>query len=265
MRDVVHAILLLHQTKVPFRRIDMAKTVQLKKLPDEVLHAAKRHLKQVFGLRLMQVTGNETHYLLVKVNKRPVFAQRVRETDVHDCILIFVLTVIFMTAETGCPAEKVSEFLTLIGMDDEADVWTGRETMKVKELLSREWVKQLYLEKFENEDILTKRSETTIGWGFRAKQEFEAKDMLNLVAAVTGTPGDLWREQFSRAHDEDDAAPDAVSLVQQSTDSQTRRTGGRTQRLVVDLTRLTRPIARRILSESNRINHLPAPHSRPRL
>ena len=237
----------------------MAKMLDIKKVPDSLIESARQHLKSVFGYELMQVEGNETHYIIVRANKKPCFTQRPLDTDVHDAVLVLVLAVIFMTAETGCPLEKISEFLNLIGMEDETEIWTGSENMKVKDLLTRQWVKQLYLQKFDNEDILTKRNETTIGWGFRARQEYETKQMLQLVSDVMSTEPHVWREQFARAHEDDDDVD--VSVISQSpvvartgrSSSQraARGVGGGTHRLIVDLTHQVR---RGILSESNRIN-----------
>ena len=55
VRDLVYALLILHQTKVPFRRIDMARMLGEKKIPDALITAAGKHLKRVFGYRLVHV------------------------------------------------------------------------------------------------------------------------------------------------------------------------------------------------------------------
>jgi hypothetical protein len=253
----------------------MAKMVDVKRMTDDLIEDVRKHLKRVFGFKLIQVENNETHFILIRDRVRKAFTPRARPTDTHDAVLILVLTVIFMTSETGCSVEKIKEFLTLMCLEDDDEVWTGNENVKIKDLIGKNWVRQLYLEKFENEDLLTKRKEITIGWGFRAKQEFDPKQMLDMVADITGTPAHAWREQFARAHEDDDEADVTVIGSSQTSSSQsssagnTGRTGNRmsavssgtrragaTHRLVVDLTGgASDPMRRGILSDgSTRLN-----------
>lgn len=268
VRDLANAILVLHQSKVPFRKIDMANMVDMKaKMPQQLIDGARRHLKSVFGFKLIQVDGVETHYIIVRDKSRPLLTKRQTSTGLHDAILVLVLAVIFMTDENGCPVDKIKEFLMLINLEDDDEIWTGSDNVKLKDLLTRTWVKQLYLEKFDNEDILTKKIETTIGWGFRARQEFVPMDILKLVSDIMATEPEAWREQHARAFD--GTGDTDVTIVSQMSSprivTRTRSTvqrgvSGATHRIVVG--GITDAVRRGILSESNRFNRQAAPSSR---
>lgn len=253
---MTYALLVLHQSRQPFRRIDLSRILNEKKVSDADLSAAKVHLSQVFGLKVLEVEGNPTHSILVRTRKVPIRTKRPLDTDLHNSLLTLTLAVVFMSGENGVNVDRLQEFFSLINMDDDTDVWAGCTLVKVKDLYTRTWVKQLYLERFDNEDILTKKTETTIGWGFRARQEFDEQQVLHIVSQVMGTTADSWRDQFARATHADQTAGQAAAVrTGNSRRPNQRRVPGQgaTQRFVLNLP--PSPSVRRgILSESDRIN-----------
>lgn len=252
-REVAFALLVLHQSRQPFRRIDLSRVMNEKRISEQTYDWAKVHLLKVFGLKVMEVMGNPSHSIIVRERKVRIRTKRELCTDMHNALLTLALAVIFMSGENGCTMDKLSDLFSMINMDEETEVWTGSTSVKLRDLYTRLWVKQLYLEKTEEEDYLNNRKETRVRWGFRAQQEYEERQVLDLVAQVMGTKAAVWREQFARATSASSSQQSASSSQTPNNQSQERQQASVRRRTPASAGDTRRTAVRRgILSE--RIN-----------
>ncbi|XP_040324843.1 melanoma-associated antigen B10 [Herpailurus yagouaroundi] len=201
---LVYYLLYKYKVKEPITKADMLRNViqTYKNHFHEILRKASEHLELVFGLDVKEMDPNRNTYVLINKLERSCDA-RVNDNGAvpKTGLLMTVLGVIF-TKGNRATEEEVWEVLNMMGLYDGIKNFIYGDP---KKLITKDWVKEKYLEYRQVPNSDPQHYEFL--WGPRAYTETSKMKVLEFVAkahdtAPTAFPGcyeEALRDEEERA------------------------------------------------------------------
>ncbi|XP_067118535.1 non-structural maintenance of chromosomes element 3 homolog [Centruroides vittatus] len=185
VNDTVYYLLIADQKKQVIKKADIVKHVlkEQSRNFNTVITKAQDKLKQVYGIRLVELEGRKGHYILINYLKDCAVQRTNSDSEnAKDGLLLIILTLIFMN---GNVISEVHLWQTLkrFGLNPEPSSNKLHPIFgDVKKLVTAEFVRQLYLEYSRIQGSDPARYE--FRWGPRASLEVSKRDILELVCKI---------------------------------------------------------------------------------
>lgn len=200
--EVVQFILIKDQKKFPIKRADIAKNVvkEYKNIYPEILSRTSRILKQVFGLKLVEIdVKNHVYIVINRLEHLEGDCMKVEGSTAKMGLLMVILSLIFMKGNSA-KESMIWEVLKKLRIDPSE---RHQDLGDVKKLITDEFVRQKYLE--YNRVPHTDPPEYEFLWGPRAFHETSKTKVLNFVATIQNKDPKSWTAQYKEAQAEEAA------------------------------------------------------------
>ncbi|XP_045327334.1 melanoma-associated antigen B10-like [Leopardus geoffroyi] len=199
---LVYYLLYKYQVKEPITKADMLRNViQIYKNHfHEILRKASEHLELVFGLDIKEMDPNRNTYILVNKLERSCDAKVNDNGAVPKTGLLMTVLGVIFTKGNRATEEEVWEVLNTMGLYDGIKNFIYGDP---KKLITKDWVKEKYLEYRQVPNSDPPHYEFL--WGPRAYAETSKMKVLEFVAKThdtvpTAFPG--WYEEALRDEEE---------------------------------------------------------------
>jgi len=203
-KEVIKYLLLTNVKNVPIKRNDLTKNVikEGSRSFSAIIEKAKKELKNVFGLDLVEIDGKsgKTYLLVSELDEEARLLQEVKNTELEKMALIMpILGLIFMSGNSVDDA-TLWHFLDKLGLGKEEPHFTFGSLEK---FLKQEMSKEGYLQwtKIPNTDP----AQFSVTWGSRAEKEVSKMDCLKFVCEVYSHKSEVvvspkdWQVQYKEA------------------------------------------------------------------
>uniref|UniRef100_A0A667IBZ5 MAGE family member B10 n=1 Tax=Lynx canadensis TaxID=61383 RepID=A0A667IBZ5_LYNCA len=199
---LVYYLLYKYQVKEPITKADMLRNViQIYKNHfHEILRKASEHLELVFGLDLKEMDPNRNTYVLINKLEQSCDARVNDNGGVPKTGLLMTVLGVIFTKGNRATEEEVWEVLNMMGLYDGIKNFIYGDP---KKLITKDWVKEKYLEYRQVPNSDPPHYEFL--WGPRAYAETSKMKVLEFVAKThdtvpTAFPG--WYEEALRDEEE---------------------------------------------------------------
>lgn len=198
VNDTVYYLLIADQRKQMIKKADIVKHVikEQSRNFNAVITKAQNKLKQVYGIKLIELEGRKGQYVLINCLKESTVRNTSSDSEsARDGLLLVILTLIFMK---GNVISEVHLWQTLKRLGLNLDTPNKLHPLfgDLKRLITVEFVRQLYLEYTRIQD-----SEPPVyefRWGPRAHLEVKKRDILELVCKIFNNDMKIeqWTSQY---------------------------------------------------------------------
>ncbi|XP_055713464.1 non-structural maintenance of chromosomes element 3 homolog [Phlebotomus papatasi] len=165
----------------------------------EVFLRAEKHLTQIFGYSVKEVSVKTSKVLLIVPKDITSHLVVPPEKQPETTLLYLLLTYIFMKGN-DVPELSVIKFLDSlqVSLDDENHLYFGN----VKKHITETFVKQLYLTRNKIDEEGGTEFIVYYSWGPRSTLELSKKEILDYVSTLLNRPAECFVEQYKEVHGE---------------------------------------------------------------
>lgn len=201
VNECVYYILISHQKRLPVKKADIVKHVlkEHSKSFSNIIPRVEAVLKQVYGIKLVEVEGKKGHYILVNNLKEGVeniqISRMGSDTEnAKDGLLVVILTLIFMNGNVMAEGH-MWQTLKRLGLTSDGPK-CHPVFGDIKKLITYEFVRQLYLEHIRIPGSDPPSHE--FRWGARSQLEVDKKELLELVCVIFNNEMKIeqWSSQY---------------------------------------------------------------------
>jgi len=233
--DAVFFVLVQERKRIPVKKADIMKHINLtgkaKGVQDRVMTDCTDKLHHVFGIEMVENTDKKgVYYLVNKIKEEPQDPSMQHLTwsdkeNAHLGLLYTVLGLIFMSPSNVVREDVLFKFLRLLGVyeeDERAGGSRGRKSTggsgagnsnlsagirgmfgNVRELIFDQWGKKMHyidIDKIDSPD--TDNVVHEFRWGFRAEQELNKEDVLEVISQMYECPPTAFKEQYDKVQEQ---------------------------------------------------------------